>query len=287
MKQIQILIFSRLLQIFVRVFARLTQRGGGKFAQWLPKEQQFLVNNYCGNLNFYVNTTYPIEASIWLAGIYDVTTTRFLQSILREDDVFLDVGANCGAITLVAAQTVTKGQVYAFEPGPVIRSRLEKNLAANPQLQSRVKVVPFGLGSQSCRRFYYEDPNYRGNGALFATDSDSGIEVISLDEWLAQEQPGKIDVIKIDVEGMEYEVLKGSRHTLEQYQPIIYFETLPIFFTQTDYNIGTLYKFLKSFGYIIVSPQKPHKEIPLSGPYPANSVAIPPNKRDRLPQQRL
>ncbi|HEY9747531.1 MAG TPA: hypothetical protein V6C63_02430, partial [Allocoleopsis sp.] len=118
MLQILITLYSQLLQIFVKLFVKLTGRGGGKFVRFLPKAQNYLVKNYAGNFQLQVNTTYPIEASVWLAGVYDPTTTRFLQRVLREDDVFLDIGANCGAITLVAASIIQTGKIYAFEPGP-------------------------------------------------------------------------------------------------------------------------------------------------------------------------
>src|SRR6476646_8797555 len=132
MSQILIQVYSQLLQILVKLFVKRTGRGGVKFVRFLPKAQQHLVKNYAGNFQFQVDTTYPIEASVWLAGVYDFTTTQFLQQVLREDDVFLDIGANCGAITLVAASIIKTGKIYAFEPGPIIRSRLQANLDLNP-----------------------------------------------------------------------------------------------------------------------------------------------------------
>jgi FkbM family methyltransferase len=273
--------WSKFLQIIVRGIFIFTGKGGGKFAKLLPPNQNYLVNNYCKLYKFNVNTLYPIESAIWLSGIYEVTTTKFLRQVLREGDVFLDVGANCGAVTLVAASAIKNGKIYAFEPGNTIRSRLQANVDLNPSLKSVVKVVPFGLGLETGKLLYYEDENYRGNGALF--DSlGMPVDVITLDEWVSLEKIDKIDAIKIDVEGMEYDVLLGGKLTLEKYHPLVYFETLPIFFTNKSYSIQTIYEFLASLGYKIVSPSKPHEAILFTGPYPTNSVAIHSSQVERL-----
>jgi FkbM family methyltransferase len=282
MPQTLITLYSQLLQIFVKLFVKLTGRGGGKFVRFLPKGQQHVVRNYAGNFQLQVDTTYPIEASVWLAGVYDLTTTQFLQQVLRENDVFLDIGANCGAITLVAASIIKTGKIYAFEPGPIIRSRLQANLDLNPSLKDIVQVVPLGLGQQRCQLSYFEDQTYRGNGGLFQNEQGTAVEVLPLDEWVALEQPGRVDVIKLDVEGMEYDVLLGSKTVLTTYYPTIYFETLPGFFADKPYSIRTIYEFLMSLGYVIIGPRKPYAPIALNGPYPANSVAIHPTQIQRL-----
>lgn len=281
MKRMAIATYSKLLQIGVRTFCSLTGKGGGKFAKLLPAGQTDRISNYCRNLRFNVDTTYPMESSVWLAGVYDVTATRFLRQILRSGDVFLDVGANCGALTLVAAQAMGSGKIYAFEPGPAVRSRLQGNIDLNPQFKDTVAIVPYGLGRCSGEGFYNEDPNYRGNGSLHAPQGIA-IEIVSLDEWVEREKLEKIDAIKIDVEGMEYDVLLGGKTVLEKYHPLLYFETLPLFFENTPHSIKTLYEFLAELGYQMVSPIAPYHQIPFDGPYPPNSVAIHPTQADRL-----
>lgn len=273
-----VFVWSKILQIIVRPLAILTGRGGG-FAKLLPPNQDYLVTNYCG-YKFNINTTYPMESAIWLCGVYEVTTTKFLRQVLRAGDVFLDIGANCGAVTLVAASAIANGKIYAFEPGNTIRSRLQANIDLNPSLKN-VVIVPFGLGLKSGKLLYYEDQNYRGNGALFESQGIP-VDVVSLDDWVSQEKIDKIDLIKIDVEGMEYDVMLGGKLTLAKYHPIIYFETLPIFFTNKSYTVQTIYEFLAGLGYRIVSPTKPYNEIGFSGAYPSNSVAIHPSRLDRL-----
>lgn len=281
MKQTWLFIVSNIYRLIVRIISRLTGRGAGKFATILPKGQSYLVKNYCGVYNFYVDTTYPIESSVWLGGVYDIVTTKFLRKVIRPGDVFLDVGANCGALTLVAASLIGDGKIYAFEPGTAIRSRLQANIDANGDLGDRVKVIPFGLGLTKSQLFYHEDENYRGNGSLHISYG-TPVEIISLDEWVLQENISRIDVMKIDVEGMEYDVLLGGKATLEKFRPLIYFETIELFYGESQHKIRDIYEFLANLGYKIVRPTLPHLEVNFAGDYPANSVAVPASKFDRL-----
>jgi FkbM family methyltransferase len=269
------------LQQIVRSLVRLTGRGSGKFLPLLPKGQTFLMDDYCHTLKFHINTTYPIEGMIWLSGMYDAETTQLLQTIIRKTDAVIDVGANCGALTLVAATLAEEGVVYAFEPGQPIRDRLTANLALNPTLHSRVQVIPLGLGAEPQQLHYYEDPTYRGNGALFA-EQGLPVQVVTLDDWANQTAIAQLNCLKIDVEGMEYAVMLGGKETLLRFHPILYFETLPIFFTNKPYTIRTIYEFLAGLGYQLRHPTPPYAEIPVAGPYPANSLAICPQDLWRL-----
>ncbi len=281
MKSIFIRAYSRLLQLIIRLICRVTGKGGGKFTKLLPPNQTYVIANYCGNLKFNVDTTYSMESSIWLSGVYEVVTTQFLKKVIQQGDVFLDIGANCGALTLVAASLIGHGRVYAFEPGSDVRSRLQGNIDANPHLKDVVTIIPYGLGLKECQVFYNEDPAYRGNGSLYG-NYGIPVDIISLDEWVNREKLDRVDVIKIDVEGMEYDVLVGGKSVLETYHPIIYFETLPVFFETTAHTIKTIYEFLDGLGYKIVRPTKPHSEILFEGPYPSNSLAIHSSRADRL-----
>ncbi len=284
MKSILIKIYSRFLQILARLIHLLLGTSGGKLAKILPKKQTYILKDYCGQYTFHVDTNYPMESIVWLSGIYEVITTQFLEKIIREGDIFIDIGANCGALTLVVASVIGKGKIYAFEPNPSVYSRLQNNLASNPEIEAVVKTLPLGIGAEKSQLFLSEDINYRGNSCIISEPSEQkiAVEVVALDDWAEQENLERIDAIKIDVEGMEYEVLQGSKAILKKYHPIVYFETISDFFTHKNYKIQTIYEFLSSLDYQIINPQKPYLEIPFSGFYPPNSVAIHPSKKSRL-----
>lgn len=264
-------LYRRLAQNVVR----LTGRGSWFFAQHLPVGYRDILEKYLGRYRFHIDTTYPIESTLWLFGYYDDMMMRFLEAKLKPGDTFIDIGANCGAFTFAAAKMMQeKGRIFAFEPGPPILARLRANLALNPAVERMTTVIPQGLGSQPGRFYYQEEVHNRGNASLLHT-TGTPVEVIRLDDWATQHGIEKVDVIKIDVEGMEYEVLAGGSELLAKAKPIIYFETLPDFQARSGRAIADLYRLLIGLGYSIVSGEDLKSPVPLKGPYPRNSIAVP------------
>jgi FkbM family methyltransferase len=276
--------YSQSLRLFARTINKLLGRSAGKLSPYLPSGQLYQVDDYCGEFKFNVDTSYLIESTVWLSGVYDAKTTKFLQSTLRSTDVFLDIGANCGALTLVAASVIKTGQIYAFEAGPPMQSRLQKNLAINPQLDNRVQLVNVGLGQARGQLFYQEDPHFPGNGVLFGDETIQNgiqIDVITLDEWVGLNAIAKVDAIKIDVEGMEYEVFQGAKTLLTRDRPLIYFESMPNHLLDKSYSIADIYQYLVDLGYKILDPLNPYKPINWEHP-PDDSLAICEDQLDRL-----
>src|SRR5258705_8911400 len=73
-------------------------------------------------------STYP--DCCMAVGLYELDTLKLIRRVLRRGDHFVDCGANLGYFTLAAARAVgPRGRVDAFEPDPINRARLEKNLA--------------------------------------------------------------------------------------------------------------------------------------------------------------
>jgi hypothetical protein len=78
-------IYCLILRLLLRPLMGLTGgKGGGRFSHLLPPGQLFVLQTYCKNLAFQVDTTYPMEGAIWLSGSYDIRTTRFLETMLHE-----------------------------------------------------------------------------------------------------------------------------------------------------------------------------------------------------------
>jgi FkbM family methyltransferase len=268
--------YSQVLRLIAQTTTRAIGRGAGKLAPWLPINQTYIVDQYCGEFKFNIDTTYPMEGTVWLGGTYDRQTTKFLKSTLRSSDVFLDIGANCGALTLVAASVIKTGQIYAFEAAPALQSRLAQNLTSNPDLADRVHLVAIGLGETRGQLFYQEDPAFRGNGSLFsdgALANAIAVDIITLDEWIATTQIPHVNVIKIDVEGMEYAVLQGAKALLKRDHPLIYFESMPNNLISKTHTIADVYQYLSDLGYSIIDPQQPQKALDWQHP-PDNSVAV-------------
>lgn len=249
-------IFTRIIKlIFVKYGTVLPFRTKIKLSQMdrrfsflIPEDRELIYKNYLGNLKVYINTAYPIEREM-LTGIYDPTSSLVINKFLHKGCVSLDIGANVGALTMLMAKIVETGIVYAIEPGPPIYARLINNLELNPDILNCIKPLQIGLSDTNGKLFWSEDAQNRGNAGLLKNQGDL-VGVITLDELVLREKIEKIDFIKIDVEGMEYEVIKGGISSLQKLKPVIYYESLEPFREVRCFDIfAEIENMLKSIGY--------------------------------------
>ena len=153
---------------------------------------------------------------------------RFLLSLVGPDSVVLDVGANYGALTLPLARAARL--VYAFEPQREVFCALAGNMALNcvanvvcenMALSDRagtIKVPQLDFGAEN--NIGGLELDYRGE----STQRTYAVRSETLDEYVARSQLPRIDLVKVDVEGMEAQVLRGARATLARFRPILYVE---------------------------------------------------------------
>ncbi len=157
---------------------------------------------------------------------YELDMLQAMRDALGADDLVLDIGANIGNHTLYLA-LVVGCRVLAFEPNPQLANPLQESVAAN-KLDNRVTVIAKGVGAAPGRgAFLGLKPDNLGAQSLTlieGSDSsqDEGLEIITLDS-LQFDQPVK--AIKVDVEGMELDVLKGASKLLEKDRPELFIES--------------------------------------------------------------
>jgi FkbM family methyltransferase len=149
-------------------------------------------------------------------GNWDISGTAIVLQLLRSVADFVDVGANIGWYTLVAAHALAgRGHVHSFEPDPAHLTKLRTNVAVNRL--GNVTVNDWALSDRTgTARLFLNDVN-RGDNSLLpsATRTRSAtVNVARLDDYsaLSSERPL---VIKIDVQGTELDVLTGARRLLE------------------------------------------------------------------------
>jgi FkbM family methyltransferase len=145
-----------------------------------------------------------------LFGIWEPSQTSIVQRIMREDRVFVDIGAHVGYYTLLAA--ALGAQVRAFEPDPTIASMLRRNVQLNA-FEASVHISEVAVAADSDGRTLYRGP--RHNRGLTSTSSKwnleaSGtVESAPIGELLTEEILAATQIIKIDVEGTEPAVVEG------------------------------------------------------------------------------
>src|SRR6202008_2152616 len=139
-----------------------------------------------------------------------------LQRVLAPGDVFVDVGANIGYFTAVAAASVGRaGEVHAFEPVPRYFERLDALRRSNPEHRLHVYAEALGDAEGSAEIRVTRERNIGWKtllpGLMRAeeTGHTHTVRVRCLDHYLAERGVGRVALIKIDVEGYELPVLRG------------------------------------------------------------------------------
>ncbi len=171
---------------------------------------------------------YAVGLSI-IRGTFDVDgEADFVAATLRPGQTVVDIGANIGYITVVAAAQVgAQGRVIAFEPLESNIELLQQSVAEN-QIADRVTVVPAALGETATTvKLVFATDALNSGGAFLWTDGDAPVPpghtahevpMLRLDDYLADT---RVDFIKVDVEGAEPLVLGGAQHVLLRDRPLI------------------------------------------------------------------
>lgn len=156
-------------------------------------------------------TPEPTSFSL-LMGTYEAGLRRVFEQFIKSGMTVVDVGANIGIYTLLAARkTGSKGRVYAFEPEHANFELLEKNVELNEY--SHVTTIPMALSDKHGQAQIYLSASGNGSHSMYrndaVTDNTENIQCVSFDEfWEAEGRP-TIHFIKMDIEGAEAAVLRG------------------------------------------------------------------------------
>ena len=156
----------------------------------------------------------------WL-GWYELEKQLLFEKCTTAGLVVYDVGAHVGYYSLLASKLVgPEGRVLSFEPLPRNVALLKKHLLINQC--ANVTVIASAVGETSGKARFYEDLS--SSEGRIAIGGTLEVDVVSLDEIVRDGYPFP-DVIKMDIEGSEYESLKGARAILNSRQPTIFLAT--------------------------------------------------------------
>ena len=143
---------------------------------------------------------------------------KFCETYVSADAVCLDLGANIGIKALALSEIAINGRVFAFEPSPTVYPLLVLNVTENDCRN----VFPQQLAvSDADGDIFFHD-----NSAYGHIISEGGVRVTAktLNTIIASLQLDRIDLVKIDIEGFEYKVLRSGWEALKRFNPLIYFE---------------------------------------------------------------
>ena len=149
-----------------------------------------------------------------------------IQQFVKSGDLVIDVGANIGLFSLILSDLVgDNGQVYSFEPIPMLHKKLTNNINLNRI--KNVKTVESGIGDKESETEIFLNPEQSGLSSAVAKPSGNyvsqKVKLTTLDNFFSSRKE-KVSFIKIDTEGYEPQVLLGAKELINNDKPVIYIE---------------------------------------------------------------
>lgn len=218
-----------------------------------PKGEAALIPDRFGNMLHLPGLEEPISLGLFAFGIYEPDTLGAILHHLRPCRVFVDVGANVGALSLAVAVCRPDAQIVCIEADPEIAALLRRNVTDNgrsnvttlnclagpiddPQVSFyRAPTAKYGMGSIG--------PQFNAEPVLLAQRPlDALLDELTLEQ---------VEVVKLDIEGAEYGALQGlSRRLTSPSPPVIVFEFADWAETRISaQTAGSAQEFLLSLGY--------------------------------------
>jgi FkbM family methyltransferase len=183
---------------------------------------------------------------------------KFLIKNLSTGQHFLDIGTHFGFFSLLASYLVeSKGRVLGIEASPKSFAKYKKNIAPfeniiplNKAASNEQKTITFHEFNTTYSEYNTTDIEQFKNESWFKKNPPNkiAIETIVTDKILTENkiQP---NIIKIDVEGAEYEVLQGLTETLKTLNPFVSVEFLPKYINSTTHQKALI--LMKEMGYLL------------------------------------
>lgn len=227
----------------------------------LPFSLQYLVKNnldvikkldYKKDISIYVDS--PVEYEFRLKSCFhEPGTIRWIENYIKRNEIVFDVGANIGAYSLITAKyNNMSNQIYSFEPNFSSYNKLCKNILLN---NCEGNIFPFPIAFAD--KYGVDILNYSsleigsayhtlGNNKFIKGKSKYRQQVIvfSVDKFIDDFNVPSPQHIKIDVDGMEYEILKGAKRTILKKN----FRSLNVEIDETSKKSTEIIRYIKSLG---------------------------------------
>ncbi|ASF38906.1 hypothetical protein CEH05_07185 [Halobacillus halophilus] len=170
---------------------------------------------------------------------YEEAMLMDIKNRVPEDSVVIDVGAYIGNHSTFFAQHC-EARVFSIEPNREAFDLLEKNVQLNG-LENKTTLLNHGVGKELGKGSIVGGSEDNMGMSQLKGDVEGDVVIETIDHLFSE--LNRVDVIKIDVEGMEMDVLQGAVNTLKKHKPLLYIETT------TDDKLQLVYSFLKKFNY--------------------------------------
>jgi FkbM family methyltransferase len=199
-----------------------------------------------------IDPSRSMGSSIYWTGFHEFKEMMFLGFYLKEDMVFLDIGANQGEYTLFAAKRLKKGLVISFEPVPFMIERLENNIKLN--VFENIRLMHYALSDKEGLLPIYDlKDNHEGLATFYSGDNkilrEYHVPVKVLNDEFEKFAVDRVDFIKIDIEGGELPALRGADRVIRKFKPVIMVEINDATFKAAGYTSSDVLTFFSDLNY--------------------------------------
>lgn len=214
-----------------------------------------MTSTYNG-ITYFLDPESDLDRHIIENGAFEQHLVDVAARLVPPDGVIFDIGANAGLLSLPFAQIACDGRVFAFEPDAEMFAALQRNVELNPLLRNRIYCHKSAVQDDpevACVKFNVR--RYGGNRGLSSmmefichNVKSFSVHAVTVDEMAYH--AGRVDLIKIDVEGAEAKVLRGGLKALEKHKPAVIWECSNIIDQQTNTsNTEEAFALLDGLGY--------------------------------------
>jgi FkbM family methyltransferase len=196
------------------------------------ENKDILVRSQSGKAHalFLCNPNSHIDRQVICHGLFASSVLKTLSSHARPETTIIDIGANVGTISIALSLLFPSSDIHAFEPNPYAQKRLRHNLLLNGISNLTIHEQALGSSHEYLDFHHFDDSSgdiglssFIESKKLTQKAHIKPIEVITLDRF-GEEFIKPISVIKIDVQGFETEVIKGSNKLIQSHRPVIILE---------------------------------------------------------------
>lgn len=253
MRKLIVLILQKIIRLF-------SGHGFGKFypigALYRFLHSSLRVSNYVFDAQGSKMFLDSVDSlGVFRKGIHEPLTTKLFRKEIKKGDIVLDLGAHIGYYTLIFAKAVGEdGKVYSFEPDTENFALLRKNVEINGY--KNVVLENKAVSDQSRKNKLYKSNKGSSLHSIYDIHGNHEfveIESVRLDDYF-QDYEGKINWIKIDIEGAEQVALEGMSLLLEKNKNIkIVTEFATCCLIESGVQAEDYFKLLQKYGFYIYS----------------------------------
>lgn len=200
-----------------------------------------------------VRIIFPVRYFRFFEADYEKENFETFKQHLKEGDVILDIGAHIGLQSVMMSKFAGRtGRVFSFEPTPDTFSILKETIRLNhltDQISLVNKAVSYEKGQTSFNSSTAGVSNSIVNYDPTSKHSKITVDVISVDLFVKEAGLSKVDFIKIDAEGVEFDVLRGAGETIRKYHPKMILALHPNAIAANGNSLAQIYDILMNDHY--------------------------------------